>query len=186
MNISTSLINYKRLEESKWKKFPGKLSGSSHPGYRINATKEEILSNIIDDLNFISDQDIKYIYSLTENNKPMNHKLIQTIWQNNFNDSHYITEIKNISLAIEDFHPPTQKQLDYISKDVIEHLENGDNVLIHCTLGLGRSGTIISGIYMRAFGISSAQEAITYIRENYLSGAVETAVQVEALENFKI
>lgn len=186
MNISTSLLNYKTLDESKWNKFPGKLSGSSHPGFRKNATNEESLRYILDDLKFISDQNIKYIYSLTPDNEPIKHHLIQSIWQNNFKDSHYVTEINNISLAVEDFNPPTQKQLDIISVDVIEHLKNGDNVLIHCTMGIGRTGTLISGVYMRAFGIHNAQEAITYIRENYLSGAVETDSQIEALENFKI
>ena len=54
---------------------------------------------------------------------------------------------------------------------------------MHCAFGRGRTGVIITAIYMKLFQIHNAQESIEYIR-NYIPGAVEKPIQVEALEIF--
>ena len=51
-------------------------------------------------------------------------------------------------------------------------------------MGKGRTGTILTAVYMQAFNVKDAEEAINYIRENYLSGAVETIEQIESLKVF--
>ena len=142
------------------------------------------IEDILADLNFIYDQDIRVIYSLTNSHDPRNAELIKYLWQHHFIGCTYITQINNISISVQDFMPPTQQQLHLITNDAIERLMHGENLLIHCAHGIGRTGSLLAAIYMQVFNIHNAQQAIDYIRAEYLAKAVETLGQVEALENF--
>ncbi len=61
-------------------------------------------------------------------------------------------------------------------------LQRGAEVLVLCVGGLGRSGLVASCL-LKARG-SSAEEAISEVRRVRSERAVETAVQVQMVEDF--
>ena len=63
-----------------------------------------------------------------------------------------------------------------------ERAKRGDNVEIGCLGGRGRTGTVIACMAVLA-GVT-ADSAVTWVRENYDSGAVETAEQQQWVEWF--
>ncbi len=161
---------FKFLDEKKWKIFPGKLAGSSQP-------------NSSDNLIAIYAQGIKSIYNLVPA-KDKDPTLIKSSWESRFMEAHYITEINNVTIAIEDFKAPTQEQLHLITDDVIVNIKKGKNILVHCRAGMGRTGTILAAIYMKACQKYDSDEAIEYIRVNYSPHAIETSSQENALKIF--
>ena len=190
--------NYIQINGKEWQKIPGKLSGCSQPGHgkkpgneqeildsflKKNATDLSQVEDIMLDLKFLYEQGINRIYSLAHVKTDRNPELIKYLWENNFHAGEYVTHINNVDIGILDFHAPSQEQLNAITDDAIEHLNKGDNILVHCAFGRGRTGVIITAIYMKLFQIHNAQESIEYIR-NYIPGAVEKPIQVEALEIF--
>ncbi|MEK6733831.1 MAG: dual specificity protein phosphatase family protein, partial [Pseudomonadota bacterium] len=161
---------FKFLDEKKWKIFPGKLAGSSQP-------------NSSDNLIAIYAQGIKSIYNLVPA-KDKDPTLIKSSWESRFMEAHYITEINNVTIAIEDFKAPTQEQLHLITDDVIVNIKKGKNILVHCRAGMGRTGTILAAIYMKACQKYDSDEAIECIRVNYSPHAIETSSQENALKIF--
>jgi len=189
------LQNFVKIDGPEWKKFSGHLSTSAQPGRGKEAFQDaEILNlvitkrdlslveDIISNLQFLDDNGVEIIYSLAHAETDRNPKLIQYLWQSEFNKE-YITNINGVELAIKDFHAPTLEQLDIISDDIIYNLNNGKNILVHCAAGRGRTGTIIAATYMKAFNEFDSEKVINYTR-NYIAGAVETKEQVEILELF--
>jgi protein-tyrosine phosphatase/nicotinamidase-related amidase len=62
------------------------------------------------------------------------------------------------------------------------HLSAGDNILLHCVGGLGRTG-MLAGCYLKTQGYT-AGDALTMIRETRSPRAVETRIQEEFVENY--
>ncbi len=86
-----------------------------------------------------------------------------------------------LHLPIKDFSAPTMQQMQEFADTVRERLAQGQSVGVHCTAGLGRSGTMLS-VYFVTTGLS-ASEAIAEVRR-LRPGSVETAAQEAAIENF--
>jgi len=185
--------NYAIMEGDAWK--PGSLAGSSEPGGGSSKSNEKVIISmfqrgesfenvispeLLSHLDAIYEKGARTIYNLT---LPPS-ELSRYIWKNMFSDTKYITEINGTRIAIEDFHPPTQEQLQIISDDAFKRMKNGENVLVHCHGGLGRTGTILTAIYMKSQEVYDARAALNYVRENYNSYAVETRSQMSALKTF--
>ena len=193
--------NYKTLDGEEWRNFSGKLAGCAQPGSHsygdledskilVNLKKGQspenagVDENLISNLDAIYAQGVRTIYNLVLPPSDRDPELIKQLWETKFRDTKYVTEIKGVSTAVEDFTPPTQEQLQLISNDAIEKMRNGENVLVHCRGGMGRTGTILSAIYMKAHEQYDADKAISYIRKNYSKHAVETEGQEDSLKIF--
>jgi len=85
-------------------------------------------------------------------------------------------------IPVEDFHPPTLEQMiEFVA--VVETSVAADMpVGVHCTAGLGRSGTMAAA-YLVAEGASSA-EAIATVRQ-LRPGSIETTTQEDAVRRFE-
>jgi atypical dual specificity phosphatase len=86
--------------------------------------------------------------------------------------------IHQVRIPVPDFTAPTLDQMiEFV--DVVEHSAGrGEPAAVHCTAGLGRSGTM-SAAYLVAKGATAA-EAIARVRE-LRPGSIETEEQEEAV-----
>jgi protein-tyrosine phosphatase len=82
-----------------------------------------------------------------------------------------------IHLPIPDFDVPLKEELDDAIKKTVEHAQTGQNLVIHCHAGLGRTGLFVAYLAKRVLGLSSAG-AIHWTRK-YIPNALETYNQKE-------
>jgi len=137
---------------------PGELAAMPVPG------KERPLDQ---DVTFLEQEGIRVLISLTE--QPPDRTVLS---------SHAIAQVH---IPVEDFHPPTLEQMGAFVSVVETSVAAGQPVGVHCTAGLGRSGTMVAA-YLVSRG-ASASEAMATIREKR-EGSIETPEQEEAVAEF--
>lgn len=193
-------VRYKSLKTPKWKKIPGRVFGSAQPGYLINSehdnamlkclidgksiSEAKIDDKLILNLKAIYKQGIRTIYSLASFPSDRKPELIKHLWENLFDDTNYVLEINGITTEIKDFHAPTLKQLQNLVNDAVKRIHNGENILIHCGAGVGRTGTFITAIHMQIHSEYNVEESIQLIRDYYYNQSVEGELQRKSLHNF--
>jgi protein-tyrosine phosphatase len=95
----------------------------------------------------------------------------------------YRTNDLNVIYApIADFGILVRLELQKVVSQVLEALEEGRNVAVHCHAGRGRTGMLLACILRAAEGIDG-EEAIERIRE-IVPGAIETPAQVQVVMEF--
>jgi atypical dual specificity phosphatase len=88
----------------------------------------------------------------------------------------------SMHLPVEDMQPPSQQQIDQCLAAINKANGNDLGVGMHCTAGLGRTGTMIACWLVQKEGMSG-RDAIARIRR-LRPGSVETEEQVEAIMEF--
>ena len=83
-----------------------------------------------------------------------------------------------IHLPIADFSIPSAEELVHAVNKAIECARTGQNIAIHCSGGIGRTGTFAACMARKLFNLSGDQ-AIAWVR-SYIKSAVETALKSEA------
>lgn len=134
------------------------LAGMPRPGVR---------RSLEEDVDFLRGQGLVRLISLTE--EPLPQETLQRVG------------MQTLHLPVQDFTAPTQEQMHIFVNTVHEHLKNDEAVGVHCTAGLGRSGTMLAA-YFVSTGMT-APEALEEIRRQR-PGSVETASQEAAIEEF--
>lgn len=89
--------------------------------------------------------------------------------------------IELVHSPVKDFGVPTIKQASELTKMILSDVRQGNNILIHCMGGLGRTGTTAACVLVRT-GISP-DEAITKVR-TVRPGTLETNAQVKFVHDF--
>ncbi len=120
------------------------------------------------DFEFLKDNGIKAIVSLTEN--PLSKALIEEF---GFTVKH---------IPVRDFEPPTLEQIqDFVTFTRKASLE-GKKLAVHCEAGIGRTGTMLA-CYLVSEGYSAAS-AIEEVRTKR-PGSIETIEQEEIVLKYE-
>ena len=82
--------------------------------------------------------------------------------------------IHSVHIPVHDFKAPKVAQLQKFAKLADRYVDAGDAVAVHCTAGVGRTGTFLAA-YLVAHG-KTAKEAIDGVRE-LRPGSIETDEQ---------
>ena len=138
---------------------PGELAAMPLPG------RERPLDQ---DAAFLAQEGIRVLVSLTET--PPDAEVLAS------------RSIAQAHIPVQDFHAPTLEQMIDFVAVVEESVTAGKPVGVHCTAGLGRSGTM-AAVYLVARG-ASANEAIGTVRE-LRPGSIETPAQEAAVRHFE-
>jgi len=81
-----------------------------------------------------------------------------------------------IHLPIPDLDVPSKEGLAEAIEKTLEHAQAGENIVIHCHAGLGRTGLFVAYLAKRVLGFSS-EEAIHWTRK-HIPYALETYEQI--------
>ncbi len=124
--------------------------------------------SIVTDLEFLKDNGIEAIVSLTE--VPLHKTLIEE----------FGFEYKHIPVA--DFTSPTQEQIDEFLYFVNNLISSKKKIVVHCDAGAGRTGTMLA-CYLVNKGCS-AKKAILEVRTRR-PGSVETMEQEDTVVKYE-
>jgi len=92
-------------------------------------------------------------------------------------DEYQLQSFELINLPIRDFGVPDIATVRDTILQVLLYSKQGDNIVIHCHAGVGRTGMIIACLAKIGLGFSP-DEAIRWVRE-YIPGAIEILKQEE-------
>ena len=117
---------------------------------------------LAEDTDYLESRGIRTVISLTEN-PPSFEK----------------TSIRQVRIPVADFTAPTLQQMIEFVDVASDSTGRGEPVAVHCTAGLGRSGTM-AAVYLVANG-ATTDEAIARVRE-LRPGSIETEEQENAVK----
>jgi len=86
-----------------------------------------------------------------------------------------------IHLPIPDFDVPSREDLEGAVKKTVEQAEAGQNIVIHCHAGLGRTGLFVAYLAKQILSLSS--EAAIHWTRKYIPHALETDEQIRWVMN---
>lgn len=95
----------------------------------------------------------------------------------------YVDEgLQVVALPIRNYDAVSAEAMSRAVGLAVEHAEAGRHLLVHCSLGIGRTGMFGACMAHQALGLDG-DAALKWIR-THISGAVETGVQEELIRRF--
>lgn len=102
----------------------------------------------------------------------------------NLRDLYSKDGLQVLYMPISDCNIPKKEDLKFFQAKTLAYASAGENVAIHCSAGIGRTGLFAACLARKVFGVSG-KEAIQWVRR-YISGAVETTAQQDFVTHLKI
>lgn len=116
-----------------------------------------------DELNWLLEQGVTSIVTMTENSLPEN----------------WVKKINYLHVPTPDFHAPDMDEIDSAVEFIHEQITNKEPVMVHCAAGLGRAGTILACYFVKYKELTAVQ-AIKKIRDER-PGSIQSDVQELAI-----
>lgn len=116
-----------------------------------------------DELEWILNQGVKSIVTMTENALPEN----------------WVKDIGYLHVPTPDFTAPDMERIDVATDFIHEKISQNQAVMVHCAAGMGRAGTILA-CYLVKYRNYSAQDAIRKVRKER-PGSIQSEVQELAI-----
>jgi len=120
-----------------------------------------------DELEWILNQGVKSIVTMTENALPDN----------------WVKEIGYLHVPTPDYTAPEVDRIDLAVDFIHERISENQAVMVHCAAGMGRAGTILA-CYLVKYQKYSAQDAIKKVREER-PGSIQSEVQELAISYYE-
>ena len=120
-----------------------------------------------DELEWILNQGVKSIVTMTENALPDN----------------WVKEIGYLHVPTPDYTAPEVDRIDLAVDFIHEKISENQAVMVHCAAGMGRAGTILA-CYLVKYQKYSAQNAIKKVREER-PGSIQSEVQELAISYYE-
>jgi atypical dual specificity phosphatase len=75
-----------------------------------------------------------------------------------------IEKIDYFHLSIEDYGAPSLEELDHVVSYISKQIDDGKPVIVHCSGGKGRTGTILAAYLIKKRNVLNAYQAINMLR----------------------
>jgi protein-tyrosine phosphatase len=160
---------------------PGRLGMTFAPGMRTTGMRGRWERDLSADLRALEEEhETDVLVSLMEDHEYRGYQISGLLEQDN------IGNIEILRFAIEDMGVPQEAEsegFEAFVQDVVQRMERGQNVVVHCRGGLGRTGTLAACVLV-ALGRHTADEAIAAVREAR-KGTVQTREQEDFVRLFE-
>ena len=160
---------------------PGRLGMTFAPGMWAGSVQGRWERDLAADIRALEKEyETSVLVSLMEKHEYQGYRIPELLEQDD------IGNIEILRFAIKDMGVPQEAEsegFEAFVRDVVQRLEQGQNVVVHCRGGLGRTGTLAACVLV-ALGRHTADEAIAAVREAR-KGTVQTREQEDFVRLFE-
>jgi protein-tyrosine phosphatase len=160
---------------------PGRLGMTFAPGMQTTGMQGRWERDLAADMQELEEKhETNVLVSLMEDHEYHGYRIPELLERDSFGS------VEILRFAIEDMGVPREAESERFKgfmQDVVGRLEQGQNVVVHCRGGLGRTGTVAACVLV-ALGHHSSDEAIGAVREAR-RGTVQTREQEDFVRLFE-